>query len=400
MRNRAQSILLVATAVVFFAGIAELMRLRFSRGDVYPVYSTYRADPLGTRALYESLRLLPGVDAQRWLRETEKIPRNFRGTLIFAGMERDDWERMPASAAARLDELANGGARIVVAFTAGFMERRLKQRRASRSGGGNTYDASAEPPGQAERADAGQERVDAGGQWGVGLNLYRIRPGRDGLFPGAERAAGADAAWPAQVEWMSEYFFEIEPGAGWRVLYTRQGRPVFIERRVGKGSLVLAADSFFMSNEALQRARATPVLAWLAGAPGGGGAVLIDEFHLGMSENTGLAMLARRYGLGGAACMAAVFAALWAWRRMALFVPPAPEPPAQVATGCDPAAGLEALLRRSIPRPQLARACLDEWRKSAGTRDAARADAVFSAPAGRATPEAAYNALLNALKKR
>ena len=38
----------------FLYGVARLYALRFEVGDVYAPYSTYRADPLGTGALYEA----------------------------------------------------------------------------------------------------------------------------------------------------------------------------------------------------------------------------------------------------------------------------------------------------------------------------------------------------------
>jgi hypothetical protein len=41
----------------------ELFELRFERGDVYPAYSSLRADPLGAMAFYESLEKIPGLSA-------------------------------------------------------------------------------------------------------------------------------------------------------------------------------------------------------------------------------------------------------------------------------------------------------------------------------------------------
>jgi len=36
--------------------------LRFQSGDIYPAYSSFRADPLGTKALYESFNRLLAVE--------------------------------------------------------------------------------------------------------------------------------------------------------------------------------------------------------------------------------------------------------------------------------------------------------------------------------------------------
>ena len=398
MKTRAPAIFLALAAILFFAGIAQLLHLRFTRGDVYPVYSTYRADPLGTRALYESLQLLPGIRAQRWLRDTEKLPKNFQGTLIYAGMRRSRWESMPAAEAERLDALVRGGARVLVAFTAGFTERnKPKTEDEDDEDASDHFDVVRKSP----KKDDTPKHMDADEQWDVKLNVYQIRPDKNGRYPAALRSAGAPRALPAKLEWMSELFFEPTPDTPWRTLYTRQTRPVLIERHLGAkgGTLVLAADSFFLSNEALQRARATELLAWLVDAPNGGGLVIFDERHLGLEEDTGIAVLARRYGLAGAALVAALLAALWAWRSMALFVPPAPEPE-QAETAYDPTAGLEALLRRSIPRAQLAQASLAEWRKTATAPDIARVERVLAALEKNAPPEKFHQAAQAALRKR
>ena len=39
----------------------HLFQLRFEQGDIYPAYSSLRADPLGTKVFYESLETLPGL---------------------------------------------------------------------------------------------------------------------------------------------------------------------------------------------------------------------------------------------------------------------------------------------------------------------------------------------------
>ena len=46
---------------VFVAGLILLFRLRLGQGDVFPAYSSLRADPLGTLALHDSLAQLPGA---------------------------------------------------------------------------------------------------------------------------------------------------------------------------------------------------------------------------------------------------------------------------------------------------------------------------------------------------
>ena len=60
-----QTLLLVGVLILAGLGFAYLYSLRIERGDVFPAYSSLRSDPLGTRALYDSLEQLPGIRIER-----------------------------------------------------------------------------------------------------------------------------------------------------------------------------------------------------------------------------------------------------------------------------------------------------------------------------------------------
>ncbi len=51
----------------------------------------------------------------------------------------------------------------------------------------------------------------------------------------------------------------------WRVIYARAGKAVVIERKFGRGSVVIATDSYLLSNEAMLKDRHADLLAWLVG---------------------------------------------------------------------------------------------------------------------------------------
>ena len=46
-------------AAGFVYGVIHLFALRFEAGDVYPEYSSLRADPLGLKGFYDALDELP-----------------------------------------------------------------------------------------------------------------------------------------------------------------------------------------------------------------------------------------------------------------------------------------------------------------------------------------------------
>ena len=74
-KDRLFSVLfLLAIAALFFYGVIELMNTRFEAGDVYPPYSSYRSDPLGSRAFYDGLDLLPEVKSSRNVEPLSRLP--------------------------------------------------------------------------------------------------------------------------------------------------------------------------------------------------------------------------------------------------------------------------------------------------------------------------------------
>jgi hypothetical protein len=95
-----------------------------------------------------------------------------------------------------------------------------------------------------------------------------------------------------------------------------------------------------------------------------------------------------------------VLAALYVWRQMALFVPPTESDADEMALTYSPAAGLEALLRRSVPANELAAACRAEWKPTAREDERARVDAALAAAPKNSPAAALYNAAVRALKRR
>jgi hypothetical protein len=107
LRNKAL-LFAILLAVVFAAGLTEIFLLRFESGEVYPEYSSLRSDPRGTRAFFESLALVPGLEVRRH-REPLSTLKNFDGTLFYLGVS-------PKSNIEEATKIAAGGARVVLGF--------------------------------------------------------------------------------------------------------------------------------------------------------------------------------------------------------------------------------------------------------------------------------------------
>ena len=76
--------------IFFLYGVTKLLALRFEEGDVYPAYSSLRYDPLGTRALYESLESILGDSVTRNHDSLSRLAQEEDSTLMYLGVGAND----------------------------------------------------------------------------------------------------------------------------------------------------------------------------------------------------------------------------------------------------------------------------------------------------------------------
>jgi hypothetical protein len=344
-------ILLVITAL-FVYGVTELLIFRFQKGDVYPAYSSYRSDPKGTKAFYEGLGLLPGVETVRNVEPLQNISGLSEATLFLFGLQGTHFFTLPIASVKAMEDAALGGGRIVLSFV--------------------PTDAKPAPPSSKQRESKAvpqesekEEKIEEEELYDKEYEDLSKRWSVKGEFSASEEKEASLSApekdLPAKLAWYSTLAFDLGDDA-WRTLYTRAGKPVLIERSFGKGSIVLSSDSFFLSNEAMKSKRSPQLLSWLCG---GHRRIIFDETHLGVSMSPGVVTLLRKYGLAPFFISLIVLALLALWKQSARFVP-GYEDDAEPAVdaGKDASTGYTNLLRRNIPPEELLPACLEEWKRS------------------------------------
>ncbi|MGD2188066.1 MAG: hypothetical protein PVI71_18190, partial [Desulfobacterales bacterium] len=128
---------------------------------------------------------------------------------------------------------------------------------------------------------------------------------------------------------------------------------------------VHAADSFFLSNEALRSERHPELLAWTLGESSD---VVFDETHFGIFKHPGVLSLIKKHRFHWFILTVAVLALLFVWKNSVYFVPP-PEKSRSPSGGDfisdrDSTQGLISLLRRNIPTRRLLQTCAREWKRS------------------------------------
>ena len=384
MRRYLPIILLLAFVAALAIGILELFQLRFQGGDVYPEYSSLRSDPLGTMAFYESLAALPGFSVTRDFSTTNHLPDGKETTYFHLAGRIEAWRQLSPALLGQIEQFVFGGGRLVITMFPQFR---------------NTL-----PLRNPDR----KERVTSlGERWGVDFRMIDLKKDDDGVYLPATVRNESGLPLPQSLDWHSGIVF-TGLNQAWKTIYARGTDPVVIERSFGPGSVVIATDSYFLSNEAMRKDRHADLLAWLVGADRN---VVFDEAHLGITEAPGVATLMRKYSLHGFLAGVIILAGLFIWMNSVSLLPPdAGEHAQHYVAGKDAAAGFDNLLRRNIPTRDLLATCFNEWKKSVAqtgkySSDRIRqAEAAFEAENSRAEkdrdPVKAYQTIYEILRTK
>jgi hypothetical protein len=350
MKARAPAVIVICLlATIFVWGLLQIFDMRFSRGDIYPPYSSLRTDPLGTRIFYESLEHLSNMDVVRNQSSYKQfaVAENVAFFYVGArGLSLTDKELTD------LEKFINRGGRFVFTFYPQGNKSWLVENAKP------TPSASPVSNKKKKEDDAESKKIflltDVQQRWEFHLaaeNKFEVTDATTAV-PGIDRA----------IPWHSSLSFQTL-GAAWHPVYSIGERPVVIERAMGNGTIVMASDSYFLSNEAMRRDRRASFLAWLVGDKR---RVMFDEVHHGVREVAGVSTLIRRYRLGGFVAAALLIAILLCWKNMVHLVPAAANRPEgdEFVSGKESFAGLTSLFRRNIAPSEVAEVCYSEWNKS------------------------------------
>jgi hypothetical protein len=418
--NRRASItargLLILLAALLVVGFAEVLEKRYASGGTYPHYASFRSDPLGTSALLETLQGIAGLQVKQNTTNLQRISGlSERSGILLLGFPRDDLEDLRAPDDSPVIKAVMEGARLVLTINPGLVpeqyrrrasdeeedwldrRRQLKEKREESARKGDedkAESADAEPSSEeaekkvdnkteekklkkeaadknAEEKELEEEMTESLGpplvtklgfsvivpdQFARPEEGWETKPGDGATDEGATFGEGS-----TQPAWFSQFrFASLHPD--WRTILDVDGEPVVVERALGKGSVVLASDSYFVSNEALHAGAAPPFLVWMLG---GKTEITFDETIHGSTESGGAMKLLRRYRLHGFFWGLLVVVGLWAWRSGSTLAPGSEELERGLVgaggrvAGQEQGSGLIGLLRRSIPRDALLDQCLE-----------------------------------------
>jgi hypothetical protein len=413
MKKHFATIILLACAALFVFGVFELFQLRFESGDVYQPYSSLRADPLGTMAFYESIEKSSGISARRDFSAENQLPEDADTTYLHLAASQFEWEWMPEDVFHEVEAFVKRGGRLVITLypepsddylryhwddgsvtntttktnTAPIAKKDekgstnsedSKESKVAKDDQGTNQIQDAKDSQKAETKkievkkskrkrisddDTAQiQEVSLEEKWGLGFGMTNLVADVDETYEPVRVKNTTSLPLPASLEWHSGIVFTNLDKA-WRVIYTRGTNAVVIERKLGRGTVVMSTDSFFVSNEAMLKDRHADFLAWLIGPSK---TVVFDEAHLGTVERTGVSGLMRKYRLYWFIVGLIVLAALFIWKNSFSLAPRYAESAREeYVAGKEAASGFVNLLRRNISVNALLDTCFAEWKKSA-----------------------------------
>ncbi|MEA3162710.1 MAG: hypothetical protein QOE88_528 [Verrucomicrobiota bacterium] len=330
-------VLIGGFSALFFFG-SQMFRIRLETGDIYPEYSTYRADPKGLKAFYESLQATDQIQVSRRLQTSKILPSGENQLLVVAGLRAD--QQIVSDEDSQLFDhwLATGG-RLLIALGP-EPSQLLKTSPSSRTIQEDKGNSSSIP-------------------WRIFIRRWgaQIAPLSD-----ISSATATSTLFGLIPRWLGRNFFDrLIPE--WKVIAGQGGKDVIVERAFGRGSIVLLADSYPLSNEALATDRNTGFLLWLIDNRHG---VLFDETHLGLTEHPGIMTLANRFGLQGTLFSFVAVLLLFIWKCQYTLVPRAkPDRNSLIVSGNSSDQAFLNLLPRAVPSRDLLKVCISTWLKTA-----------------------------------
>lgn len=344
--------LAVAMLLAFAAAGLWLLFLAFEIGDVYPPYSSQRAELDGTEVLYEALERFPELQVARHYGPASSAIGSSNTTVIVAGFSILDWNFGDEDELREILRLADRGARLVMALgpSAPGVQPLLERKGKERAEAEKEEKKPLQPVG--ERLLQVTVKFDAPPKAAISHG----RTVKQTIMALDEKGEPL----PPRLPWRAHCY--LEPRAeGWKTLYSWAGRPVLLLRKYGKGEIVLMADSFLLTNRAMWEDRHPDFLSWLIRGHRG---VLFYERHLGVAENPGVAWLIKRYNLEGLVAALLIVMALFVWRNSVPLVPVRRLAERDSVRTISRGSSLLAMVSRSLPASQILEVCVEEWKKA------------------------------------
>ncbi|MEM9445033.1 MAG: hypothetical protein AAGA18_06745 [Verrucomicrobiota bacterium] len=397
---------LVGLLLLLLFGIIEFFSLSFESGDIYPEYSSFRSDLKGTRVLFDSLQAV-NISAERNFIKLGSYMPGYEGScVIVCGVHENNFDMIPENLFQELEARISKGWRLIVTLPGGDYRissqekneeqpnqddsRKDQTEEVSHTGSFQEGEKKLNGRDEIQRKESNNKRdsrptlyernLSVWLEWNAAIkNLpTKALPDEEQNFLVSKlsqsyklKTSSESIALPQEIAWYSNRYFDlmtegeeesVEVRDLWNIVYEIEGYPVVIERPIGSGSVVLASDSYFLSNEALANERNVNLILWIMDNKE---QVIFDEVHHGVQRTLGIFNLFERFRVEGFLLGVMIVFVLFLWKRMTSLVVQDERfygwQVENIVSGRDAISGLVHLLKRNIARKDLLNVCVREW---------------------------------------
>jgi Domain of unknown function (DUF4350) len=373
---RTNLILLVLVVGIFIWALFELFSLRFERGDTYAPYSSYRAAPTGCKVLYESLNSMKGLQVKRLLRPIDEIEDVSKTVMLITNVSEINHLSAPG-----LESYVQRGGNVLI-FCAPLEMNRAKYLGSERTRS-TPVKLESEPEkdiidkSKKAKKESAKDDETCKCDGGKGDKDDKICKSTGGLSKLLDKIMLIKRKYPHQmpipaqaneqlkalslpeINIYSHAYLELD-GTSWEELYRAREKTMMVKAKYGRGTVIVSAASYFISNEAMLKEPPVELYAWLIGNRPG---VIFNELVHGQGNTHNIAWLAGKYRLGLLLFNLLLVVVLYVWRSFFSSANIQQEKYKSRELQISSTVGLEKLLRKNISLNMCLPTCLDEWRK-------------------------------------
>lgn len=381
IKRNANFILILLVVGIFGWALLELFSLRFERGDTYAPYSSYRANPTGCKVLYQSLNSMGAIQSERLLRPLTELNDVTDSVMLITNVSKiDNLAKLPGLAS----YLRRGGNLLIFCAPLKMPRVEFAQTDNSNFMGYKIYlkskkNVPKKPKHENSHTDQKREKHR-------GLDKQKSDPAtyvaEDMLSPGrglnkllggislkqrkrpyrmpiaGQMTATAIASLPA-IDIYSYGYLKVNMTA-WQELCRARGKSMMVKAKYGRGTVMVSATSYLISNEGMLKTPPVELVAWLIGNRR---RVIFNELVHGQSKVHNIAWLVGKYRLPLLLGNLLLIVALYVWRSFCSSANIQQEKHKSDDDKISSTCGLEKLLRKNISRHRLLAVCLAEWHK-------------------------------------
>ncbi len=435
MKNKLNLVLLITAGGVFAWSLFGLFALRFERGDTYAPYSSFRADPKGCKVLYESLDNLAGVEAERLLRPIAEIEDVDKTVMLITNVsDIDDLSDIKG-----LNSYLQCGGNILI-FCAQVQRPTIKTLKTANHAWSRKFllkkvkEQAKKVEEQAKKGKEQAKKVEEEDKKGKeedkkveedkptvknDKSACEIKDNDDKTlyYPQILNTISLEKRQhPHRMPILAQPDEQLKPLAlpeidiyshgylkftddRWQNLYSARKQIIMIKGEYGRGTVIVSAASYFISNEAMLKNPPVKLLTWLIGDRR---RVIFNELVHGNSNQHNIAWLVGKYRLPVLLFNLLLVMMLFVWRSFYSSVNFQQEQYKSSKAELSSTSGLAKLLRKNISPSNLLSTSLTEWRKDRIVAIGKHTDAELLAatdPKGRQL-KVDYNNIVSLINKR